>query len=73
MIITQYKCDICGKERGEGNHWIKASADKERVVFFRWQAEIGPDDKHICGDACAAILLNKFTAGRRFAEGQKVS
>lgn len=34
MRIEQIKCDQCGKEKGESNHWFKLAVGKGYVTVF---------------------------------------
>lgn len=58
MKIETYTCDICGKLRGEGNHWFTAyeySSEPTSVQFGVW----GEFSLHICGSECAVKLLQR--------------
>ena len=62
-----YACDICGKQKGEANHWWMArlsdtaeaggTADPEAggVTLLRWSkdASRNGDVYHLCGQRCA--------------------
>ena len=56
-------CDICGVERGPGNHWLLAFvdvSDKPSITFYPWNdvAAEGITVKHLCGAGCAAKALS---------------
>ena len=57
-----FTCDICGKERGQVNHWFLAYGSGGYQVFYRWD-EVPPKTtgvKHLCGAECAHSLLSRF-------------
>ncbi len=60
MQITTYTCDICGRQKGEANHWFKGEA-VGNIGFYikKWVAESSPEDKHICGLECATKAMHK--------------
>lgn len=60
MRIEQIKCDQCGKEKGENNHWFRLAVGKGYVtVFGLFCAErhtaadlTGTIIKDLCGQEC---------------------
>ena len=69
---VSFTCDICGKTKGEANHWWMASLgapplvieDDERLRFtlMRWHASESrsPDIYHLCGQGCAMQAAERF-------------
>ncbi len=71
-----YTCDICGKSKGEANHWWMASVgaapcvelepadvDKDqRFTLMRWSRadSQNPDMYHLCGQGCAMQAAERF-------------
>lgn len=63
-VVTTYTCDVCGKQRGEANHWFKwvVPDSKQRVIAIMpwdatWNASAGVG--HLCGPACAQRKLQE--------------
>ena len=62
--ITAYLCDVCGKQRGESNHWFRASLIQRTrfvIVFWDQQLLLANEDTeiHICGLGCATKAMLK--------------
>lgn len=60
-IIT---CDVCGKRKGETNHWITVATlpGIPGIGFGPSDSEYAADIhvEHICGEACAHTRLSQF-------------
>ena len=64
------KCDVCGRVKGETNHWLIAVTSRpeaehscERgVAFAALGAHVDTDfeQEHICGADCAHKKLSEF-------------
>lgn len=72
MKIQPYKCDSCGKLKGETNHWWLLRMGTESVHLYVWATTVGevtPDAgnwvKHICSQACAIHVVAKWMSERR--------
>jgi hypothetical protein len=69
---VSFTCDICGKTKGEANHWWMLShADcacdeddqvPQRFSVMPWNAEQSrnPEMRHLCGKGCAMQALERF-------------
>ena len=71
-----FTCDICGKSKGEANHWWMAAmgavpcfeenggADPrdQRFTLMRWSRadSQNPDMYHLCGQGCAMQAMERF-------------
>ncbi len=68
-----FTCDICGKHKGEANHWWmasfgsgaetqSASPGDNRFTLRRWsRAESQNEDMyHLCGQRCALQATERF-------------
>lgn len=71
-----FTCDICGKSKGEANHWWmvavgdvpgfeKASAgdpQEQRFTLMRWSRadSQNTDMYHVCGQGCAMQAMERF-------------
>ena len=67
MKVDTYKCDGCGTQKGELNHWFIGCFDKDGIMFCPWNVDNiyrailparpneFPDlrpERHYCSDAC---------------------
>jgi hypothetical protein len=69
---VSFTCDICGKTKGEANHWWMLSyADcacdeddqvPQRFSVLPWSAgqSRNPEMRHLCGKGCAMQALDRF-------------
>lgn len=71
-----FTCDICGKSKGEANHWWMASVGSvpciepeiqdalkdQRFTLMRWSRSDSqnPDMYHLCGQGCAMQAMERF-------------
>ncbi len=65
-----FSCDICGKPKGEANHWWmallppdeKTTATPERFLLMRWSRSEsqGQGMYHLCGQGCALQAVERF-------------
>lgn len=69
MLIQNYKCDVCGMLKGEGNRWLIGTptaipdADYWPGYFLGdWtdRAASLPNAHHLCGENCAAIKQSEY-------------
>jgi len=59
MKVDSFKCDSCGRQKGENNHWYKFRAYPDTgngpeftVNPFDSEGTDFPTTKHLCSDAC---------------------
>jgi hypothetical protein len=63
--VEVYRCDECGAEKKETNHWFLISSDGASFFAEPWSdhnAEAGYS-AHICGEQCAHKVLQKWLEG----------
>lgn len=66
MKVESYKCDGCGKMKGETNHWwiMYASRDLDNAPMFQiytWPSGTPSDGvKHICSQECAIKTISEW-------------
>lgn len=67
--LTAY-CDICGKAKGDNNHWFKAMlVIPGCFTVWEWDAyddaaSDGEDRmKHLCSESCVVKMLDKLMFG----------
>jgi hypothetical protein len=60
MKVDTYKCDVCGKVKGDVNHWWLA-LNGERLIVEPWRSDLVSDGfLHLCGAQCVQKKLNEF-------------
>lgn len=68
MIKPTVFCDVCGKQKGEVNHWLMAYTDVQSasLTILRWDAKAfaseGNEFWHLCGAECVVKKVNEFLA-----------
>lgn len=66
-----YACSCCGVERKDANHWFVLVETHAGFHLQTWDwavAEHRLDEdgtEHVCGQACAHKLLDRFMAGAK--------
>jgi hypothetical protein len=65
MQYPNYCCDVCGKDKGETNHWFAVWAINEmefRVLPWQEAVEASSLEKcqHICGEECLHKRLSQW-------------
>jgi hypothetical protein len=65
MIYENLRCDICGIDKKETNHWFVAFEDKGALKLSAWVAvkQKRKVMKHLCGHRCVHRLIDVFLAG----------
>lgn len=63
MKIASYKCDECGVQKQESNHWV-ICLHRNWLEFWPWSEEMAIKSGflHLCGEGCAAKVLSKQIA-----------
>jgi hypothetical protein len=71
-----YNCDICGKKKGESNHWWMLSLGNvlcfeegqpdQRFTILPWNVNESRNTemRHLCGQGCAMKALERFMTNR---------
>lgn len=76
MRTSTFRCDVCGKEREESNHWFLASEGGQRellvcgLTFLRW-SDRGATLQgmlHLCGQRCAQRAQGRWMEAQRRVE-----
>lgn len=57
MIETKQRCDVCGVDRQQVNHWHLARVTSSGLLFPKRRKQ---GDKDLCGQACANRLLDRY-------------
>ena len=64
MRQTTIKCDVCGIEKKESNHWWTVERiSVETLCIRRFDIKIAASGtKDICGDTCVMKITQRFLA-----------
>lgn len=65
MRVEITKCDVCGTEKKQANHWFVAFSNslngQPGLTFHPWAVgNLAINAIHLCGQACAQKQLNSF-------------
>ena len=64
LNASPYKCNYCGKVKGETNHWWvhPTLGPGTAFVLDTWDDTVAlkPDVENICSEACASKALSKW-------------
>lgn len=65
--VESYKCDVCGKQKGDVNHWFVVVSATSFLAIRPWPKE--PNDAmtfdgtaHLCGAECVQKMVSQFLA-----------
>jgi hypothetical protein len=68
--VETFKCDQCGKQKGEVNHWYKAMSvvalgeQHNYLKVVPWESTsvttLEDSVRHLCGQACVVSELNEW-------------
>jgi hypothetical protein len=73
---VSYTCDICGKKKGEANHWwmmmlgavpcFEEGQPNHRFTLLPWNAteSRNKEMRHLCGQGCAMKALERFMSNQ---------
>jgi hypothetical protein len=63
-----YKCDYCGKIKGESNHWwLRVTyGPGQAFIVDEWSAQLADQGnvEHICSQECASKALSQWMSQR---------
>jgi len=69
MDVNTVKCDVCGRQKQETNHWLVAVAMPgiDGVMFVQAENALTPREpsykyEDICGQECAHKRLSQYLA-----------
>ena len=63
-VKMPYRCDYCGQEKGETNHWWLRTVLGTQFVLAPWSDQLAdsPSIEHICSESCASKALSQWMA-----------
>jgi hypothetical protein len=68
MQFNATKCDVCGKIKGETNHWLRVWVTGTVVAITGYETETCPlatdaSQFDVCGQDCAVRKASEFMGG----------
>jgi hypothetical protein len=80
---VSFRCDICGRKKGDANHWWMVSLGdvpcwdegqpRQRFTLMPWNALESQNAEfyHMCGQSCAMQAIERFMTGELPFHGQE--
>lgn len=78
MAFTEtYRCDVCGKPRGDAEDWwlawseraapVPGAPEQQLLKLTPWNLLLShaSDVKHLCGARCAQTLMDRWMRGEQ--------
>jgi hypothetical protein len=64
MIGTIYRCEICGEESDNPQHWVVVHCNDAQLTVFKWTKEAADSRgaRHYCGEAHAQVYVSRWLA-----------
>ncbi len=78
MKSETYACDICGKQKGDVNHWWVGTATEigshRSFVVYPWpcgrgEVAVGKRVNHLCGQQCAIQAVSEWLQANTQGQG----
>jgi hypothetical protein len=61
MRVDTFKCDVCGKMKGDGNHWFRIEAADAGMKMAPWgKLKPSPTSVDLCSDQCVLTQVQKW-------------
>lgn len=77
MILSTYRCDVCGALKKENNHWWLAWREQSTNTFCVQPFEsvlrlngVVENEFHLCGQSCVNSKLSEFMGGKAEASAK---
>src|SRR5262245_814792 len=60
--VKVYRCEICGIESQNFNHWFVIHCSDEKLSVFKWESAAAsePGALHLCGERHAEIYVSRW-------------
>lgn len=66
--LFTFKCDVCGKIKGETNHWFVLLLMPRKIEVLQLEENWSKAGAtHVCGSGCAMKRISERMAGESFA------
>jgi hypothetical protein len=72
MKVDTYKCDVCGRIKGENNHWFRIDTGPSGLELNAWgvmPATVNSVD--LCSDQCVIKIVQKFLTNQAIESGAR--
>jgi hypothetical protein len=61
MRVDTFKCDVCGKMKGEGNHWFRLEMGDAGMKMCPWGVmKLTGSSVDLCSDQCVLTMVQKW-------------
>lgn len=61
MKVETYKCDVCGKQKGDVNHWWLVWMTPFAFTVRPWgDDQVERTSIHLCGNECVQRKVSEF-------------
>ncbi len=61
MRVDTFKCDVCGKMKGEGNHWFRMEMGDAGIKMCPWGVmKLTQTSVDLCSDQCVLTMVQKW-------------
>jgi hypothetical protein len=61
MRVDTFKCDVCGRIKGENNHWFRIDASGNGLELHGWGAvQAGESTVDLCSDLCVIKTVQQW-------------
>lgn len=65
--VEVVRCDFCGTEKGDTNHWYKVGSSLDVILISRYEGPV--EGKDACGQACVVTAISRFMDHGDFTDG----
>ena len=72
MEVNSVKCDGCGIQKGENNHWFRVLFKVDRndptaasVTISAWALEPTLPHYHLCSDSCVVKMVQQWLSSQK--------
>jgi hypothetical protein len=62
MYGSTYRCEICGEESDNPQHWIVIHCCEARLIIYKWTEEAAnaKGARHYCGERHAQVYIGRW-------------
>lgn len=66
--LFTFRCDVCGKVKGETNHWFVLLLMPRKIEVLQFEENWSkPGALHVCGSGCAMKRISERMSSESFA------
>jgi hypothetical protein len=72
MKVDTYKCDVCGRIKGETNHWFRIDTGVSGLELNAWGViPPTPTSVDLCSDQCVIKIVQKWLTKQAISSGAR--